>query len=281
VSGTKSNLSYALSGSYLTSDGYRDNSDTEAKDLGANLSYYVGDRLRLNLSGDYHEDDTGLPGAIKKSEFEAGASRTDSVHPDDFADVKDYYIKATPEIFFLNDSLFKMDFSFRKRDSLFFSSFSGGTFEGDTEIETVAVSPQIVLKEKLFGFNNSLTLGFDFVNAEEDITNTTMFLGFPMVGIFELEKKNYGYYIHDEIYLLDSLAISGGYRYDKAEFTFKPSTPDRTEMSEDLYTAGINYNFYKKSYAYFSFSHSLRYPVIDELFNFFTNTIDTGLMPQT
>ena len=40
VSGTKNKLSYALSGTYLTSDGYRDNSDTEAKDVGINLGYY-------------------------------------------------------------------------------------------------------------------------------------------------------------------------------------------------------------------------------------------------
>jgi len=108
-----------------------------------------------------------------------------------------------------------------------------------------------------------------------------MYMGYPDVGMFELEKENYGLYIHDEIHLLDNLSISGGYRYDKAKFKFKPSTPDSTEMSENLYTAGINYNFYQKSYAYFSFSHSFRYPVLDELFNFYTNTINTDLIPQT
>jgi len=281
TSGSSNNLSYDISGSYINSDGYRDNSDTEAGDVGADLGYYVGDRFKVNLSGGYHKDDTGLPGAIKKSEFEQGASRTDSLHPDDYADVEDYYVKLAPEIFFLNDSLFKIDFSFRDRSSLFFSSFSGGTYEGDTGIETIALSPQFVFKEKIYGFNNSLTFGLDFEDAVEDITNTTTYLGYPDVGVFELEKENYGFYIHDEIYLLDRLAISGGYRYDKAEFKFKPSTPDSTEMSENLYTAGINYNFYKKSYAYFSFSHSFRYPVLDELFNFYTNTINTDLVPQT
>ncbi|MBW1724396.1 MAG: TonB-dependent receptor [Deltaproteobacteria bacterium] len=281
IGGSSNNLSYDISGSYLNSDGYRDNSDTKAGDIGADLGYYVGDRMKVSLSGGYHKDDTGLPGAIKKSDFEQGVSRTDTLHPDDFADVEDYYVKLAPEIFFLNDSLFKIDFSFRNRSSLFFSSFSGGTYEGDTDIETIALSPQFIFKEKIKGFNNSLTFGFDFENAAEDITNTTMYLGYPDVGIFELEKENYGFYVHDEIYLLDNLAISGGYRYDKAKFKFKPSTPDSTEMSENLYTAGINYNFYKKSYAYFSFSHSFRYPVLDELFNFYTNTINTDLIPQT
>jgi len=278
VSGTQSKLSYALSGSYLTSDGYRDNSDTEAKDLGLNLGYYQNDMVKWNLSSGYHKDDTGLPGALTKSDFEDGHSRTDSLHPDDFADVEDYYVKLAPEIFFLNDSLFKIDFSFRNRSSLFFSSFSGGTYEGDTNIETITISPQFVFKEKIIGFNNNLTFGLDFEDAVEDITNT---LSYSVPEVFELGKENYGFYIHDEIYLLDSLAISAGYRYDKAEFTFKPSTPDSTEMSESLYTAGINYNFFEKSYAYFNYSRSFRYPVLDELFNFYTNTINTDLMPQT
>ena len=99
VSGTQSKLSYALSGSYLTSDGYRDNSDTEAKDLGLNLGYYQNDIVKWNLSSGFHKDSTGLPGAIKTSEFTTGASRTDSLQPNDFADVEDYYVKGGPEIF--------------------------------------------------------------------------------------------------------------------------------------------------------------------------------------
>jgi iron complex outermembrane receptor protein len=52
-------------------------------------------------------------------------------------------------------------------------------------------------------------------------------------------------------------------------------------MSEDLFTAGANYNFQDKSSIYISFARSFRYPVLDELFNFFTSTIDTTLIPQT
>ncbi len=281
VSGTQSKLSYALSGSYLTSDGYRDNSDTEAKDLGLNLGYYQNDIVKWNLSSGFHKDSTGLPGAIKTSEFAAGASRTDSLQPDDFADVEDYYVKGGPEIFFLSDSKFKMDISFRKRNSLSFASFDAGSFTGDTDINTIAVSPQIIFKEAVLGINNRLIIGFDFTDVVEDITNNSIFFGTPSTGIFELKKKNYGYYIHDEIRPWENFSISGGYRYDRAEFKFKPSTPDKKTMSEDLFTAGANYNFYDKSSIYISFARSFRYPVLDEIFNFFTNTIDTTLTPQT
>lgn len=281
VSGTQSKLSYALSGSYLTSDGYRDNSDTEAKDLGLNLGYYQNDIVKWNVSSGFHKDSTGLPGAIKASEFAAGASRTDSLNPNDFADVEDYYVKGGPEIFFLSDSKFKMDISFRKRNFLSFASFDAGSFTGDTDINTIAVSPQIIFKEKLWGVDNRLIVGFDFTDVVEDITNSSVFFGVPSTGLFELKKKNYGYYIHDEIRPWENFAISGGYRYDRAEFKFKPSTPDKKTMSEDLFTAGANYNFYDNSSIYFSFARSFRYPVLDEIFSFFTNTINSTLIPQT
>jgi iron complex outermembrane recepter protein len=280
VSGTQSKLSYALSGSYLTSDGYRDNSGTEAKDLGLNLNYDQSERIKWKLTSGFHKDSTGLPGGIKTSDFAAGISRTDTLHPDDFADVEDYYVMGGPEIFFLSNSEFKTDISFRKRDSLSFSSFDAGNFTGDTNIKTVTVSPQIIFKEPVWGLDNRLIVGFDYTDVDEDITNRSLFFGALSTGIFELKKKNYGYYIHDEIRLWKKFAVSGGYRYDRADFSFEPSTPDNKTMDENLYTVGFDYNFYKKSTVYASYSRSFRYPVLDELFDFFTNTINTSLMPQ-
>ena len=52
-------------------------------------------------------------------------------------------------------------------------------------------------------------------------------------------------------------------------------------MSRDNYTAGINYTFMKKSYVYVSYSRSFRYPLLDELYSFITNTVNTSLDPQT
>ena len=280
VSGTQSKLSYALSGNYLSSDGYRDNSGTEAKDLGLNLGYYQNDKVKWNLSGGYHKDSTGLPGGIKTSDFTAGKSRTDTLHPDDFADVEDYYVQGGPEVFFLSDSKFKMDVSLRKRKFLSFASFDAGNFTGDTDIRTLTVSPQIILKEALWKFDNRLIIGFDYTDVDEDITNTSLFFGASTVGLFELKKKNYGYYIHDEFRPWEKFAVSGGYRYDRVDFNFKPSTPDNKTMHENLFTAGLDYNFYKKSSVYASYSRSFRYPVLDELFDFFTNTINTTLIPQ-
>jgi iron complex outermembrane recepter protein len=281
LNGSHGDLSYDLSARYYKSDGYRDNSQTRAKDLGGNFGYLFGELARLSLSAGYHEDETGLPGALKQSELDAFIPRRATVHPDDFANTDDYYVKLKPEVFFTENSSLQIDLSYRERETLAFSSFSGGSFTGDTKIGTIIASPQFLVQSPVFGFRNNLTFGYDFVKAEEDIVNNLLFLGSPSIGTFTLEKENQGLYVHDEFYPADRLGLSAGYRHDRVKYRFTPSTPPETDFDEDLLTLGANYNFYKDSYLYASYSQGFRYPLLDEIFNFQSNTIDATLVPQT
>lgn len=279
--GSQKNSSYLVSGSYLSSDGYRDNSDSIAKDLGANLAYYLGDNASVTLDAGYHKDSTGLPGSLKQSDFAAGASRSDTLNPYDFTDTEDTYISLGPEISVLGDSLLRFDTSYRNRSVFSSSQFAAGSFEGDTRIHTVGFSPRAIIRKPILGLTNNLVAGFDFFDSTEDIINSSVFFGFPSTGDFTLEKKNYGGYAHDELRLNDRLSISGGIRRDRAEYEFSPSSPESAVMDEDLYTTGINYRYGNNSHVFTNFSRSFRYPLIDELFSFFTNTINTDLQPQT
>lgn len=281
VSGTWEGLALSFSAKYLSSDGYRDNSATEAADLGLKMSYYPTDSARVYLSGWFHRDDTGLPGAIKESDFAAGTGRRETVNPEDFAEVEDVFVKGGTEISFWEDSFFTLDMSYRSRDTSTFASFAGGNFTGDTLIDTVSISPQFVFRTLAGSHRNTLTLGFDYHGDEEDISNESLFFGETTSGDFDLEKDNYGLYAQDELELRNDLFLSGGYRYDRADFTFSPSTPGNVTMSENLFKAGINYVYSGKSYAYLGYNRSFRYPVLDEIFNFFTSTIDPGLKAQT
>jgi iron complex outermembrane receptor protein len=91
LSGSNDTFSYALSGDYESSDGHRDNSNRETKDAGMHVNLYLTDAFKFNLSSGYHKDNTGLPGALKESDFAAGLSRTETVNPNDFAEIEDYY----------------------------------------------------------------------------------------------------------------------------------------------------------------------------------------------
>lgn len=281
VGGTRGDLTVALSAGYADADGYRDNSQTRSRDVGFKVGYWSGETLRWHLSGGFHDDSAGLPGAIKQSDFTAGVGRTDTLYPEDFADTEDAYLQGGSEFFFGADSLFKVDVSWRQRNFFSFSSFDAGFFRGDTDIETLAAAPQLILKEPLFGFDNRLTVGLDASRAEERISNDSVFFGFPDSKRYTLEKQNTAVYVHDEFRPVEGLALSAGYRYDRATFSFTPSTPAETTMDADLFTAGVSYAATDRTTVYLSYARSFRYPVLDELFSFFTNTINPGLQPQT
>ena len=281
VSGTWGDVSYGAAGSYFQSGNYRDNSETQGGDVGGRLGFSLGDRGRLDVSGGFHRDDIGLPGAIRESQFQAGTARTDTLNPDDFADTDDTYVLLQPTINILSQSSLTLDFSARRRNSSFFSRFSGGTFEGMTRNDVLAVSPRLLVQESLGGLSNNLTIGYDWIQAAEDIANTTDFGGVASSSTFELEKANQGFYIHDEIYPLESVALSAGYRHDRVTYRFAPGTPGQTSYDQDVFTSGINYRLETGTFAYASYSESFRYPVLNEIFNFFTNTIDSRITPQT
>jgi iron complex outermembrane receptor protein len=282
VSGSHESVSYALNGNVRTSDGYRDNSGTEAKDVGLNLEYFASDRFNVAFNSGYHEDDTEVPGSLLLSELESGVSRTSSTTPDDFADTKDYYMQLVPEIFFTETSYFKLDVSTRGKESDAFFSYVGGTFDAETEIDTVAVSPQIVMNEELFGYELKLAAGVDYRKSEEDITNESIFFGSSSLAFFELSKEDVGYFGNAEVAINDKVSVSGGYRYDRAEFeSYSSGASGNITMSENVYNGGLTYTFSDNGAAYISYAKSFRYPVLDEMFSFFTNTFDSSLSPQT
>jgi iron complex outermembrane receptor protein len=279
VSGTVNNLSIAVNGNYRSSDGYRDNSDTLGKDAGVNLDYEVSDQLFLRFSGGYHEDDASMPGGLYKSALDSGVSRESTTSPDDFADTKDWYLQGGLQYYLTDGSYLDLDLSKRNREAKFHFFSSWGDYTGDTEIETKAVSPQLVLNESLFGYETRAVLGLDYEKSDEDIRNESSF-----TASYDMSKESYGYFTHVDVSVTENLSASGGFRHDHAEFDFKwvdGGTSDSKTIDEDLYTLGVNYQFMGNSSAYASYSKSFRYPVIDEFFNFIFNTVDESLGAQT
>lgn len=284
VKGIYHDLSYAVSGRHHKSDGYRENSDTRQSDIGLNLGYALGEVAHIGLSAGYHEDDTGLPGSLRLSESAAGIDRRDSTHPLDFSDTTDYYVQLHPELYFLEKSAFRIPLSYRKREEDFFVSFASGEFRGNTTIDSVTASPQLVLEEPIGRFDNGLTLGFDYYRADEDIRNESLFFGSVKVGRFDLKKKSYGAYVHEAFSATDKLVLSAGYRWDHVDYEFPPTTPgtrSSVDYDEEVFSAGVNYRFSDRSHLYFSFAQGFRYPVLDEIFNFVRNRINADPRPQT
>jgi iron complex outermembrane receptor protein len=267
-SGGTHSLSYSLSTVLKDTDGYRDNSDSETRDIGVSFKFYPNDLVSFDISGDYHQDKTGLPGALLLSALKNGTSRTATDNPDDYAETEDYYLKGGSEIFFNGDSSIRMDASFRQRHTE--ASFSFGDVENT--IETVSLNPRLLLKNQIRSIDNSLIFGIDYQDAKAEATNT--------LGKFRLDKKTYGIYFHDELALNDKLMLTAGYRHDRARYNYDTSSNANPEYKQDIISAGVSYRYYRSSYVYFSYADGYRYPAVDEIFSYFGSSVNTGIKPQ-
>lgn len=282
ISGSAERYSYSLSANYQESDGYRDNSDTEAKNVGLNLEFFATDALTITLSGGYHEDDARMPGAITRTDFNNGVGRTASLHPDDYANTKDYYVHAVPQFFFTDSSYIQLDASFRTRKADSYISFSSGSSLYKTDIDTVVLSPQLVVKEAFFGRASTLTLGFDFDESKWKAYNEAVFFGTPSSLSGQMTKGDSGSYVHEEFSITEKLLFSGGARYDRVTYKFPSNaSPEESVLDEELYTAGATYRFTHDLSAFVSYSKNFRYPLLDEFFDIFTNTFNANLTSQT
>ena len=281
VSGKWGPLSAILNASYSSTEGYRENGFLRAKDVGGKLIYDMNENLSFSFSGGFHADDTGLPGGLPKDIYISHPRAT--LAPDDHAETDDGYGVLAVKAKLWNLGRIEADLSYRHREvDDFFVSYS---FKDKRDISTWGFTPKYILEKNLWNFRNKLTLGFDFYNSDSTVDSQTVFFGQTFLNRLEVTKQSIGSYVLDEFSILDNLILSVGYRHEWVTFDLFQETPrakDMTRDNEPAYSLSINYLFDKKSSAFFSFKRSFRFPVSDELIQYFpTFQVNPSIKPQT
>jgi len=281
VSGKWGPLSAILNASNSSTDGYRNNGFLRAKDVGGKLIYDMNENLSFNFNGNFHHDDTGLPGGLPEDIYISHPRAT--LAPNDHAQTDDGYgdlgVKAK-----LGDlGRIEADLSYRHREvDDFFVSYS---FKDERDISTWGFTPRYILEKNLWKFRNKLTLGFDFYNSDSTVDSQTVSFGQTFLNRVEVTKQSIGPYVLDEFSVFDNLILSAGYRQEWVTYDLFQETPrakDKTRDNEPAYSFSINYLFDKTSSAFFSFKRSFRFPVSDELIQYFpTFQVNPTMKPQT
>jgi iron complex outermembrane receptor protein len=277
VSGKWGPLSAILSGSYSGTNGYRENGFLRTKDVGGKVIYDLNEYISFNLSGSFHEDEQGLPGALPKAIYEV--NRRATLAPDDRAKTDDWYLALSTKAKLWDFGRFEMDLSYRDRnvDDLF-RSFS---FEDKRNLSTWGVTPRYILEKLVWIFPNKLTLGLDFYHSDSDVFSESSF-GSNRV---EVKKRSTGLYLLDELSLLKNLILSAGYRQEWVTYDLfqdLPRAKDKMNDNEPAWNVSLNYLFDKKSSAFLSVKRSFRFPVSDELIQYFpTFQVNPDIRPQT
>lgn len=269
VSGGHENIAASLFASYEDTDGYRDNNDFRAKDVGGKIVFDPSESLSLNLSGSYHTDDYGLPSSLTGGEM--AIDRRDTKAPYDEAESTDQYLKLGADLDLGKYGTIVTDVSYRDRESeaefVDESLGSVSTYVIEDETSTWAVTPRYLWNGEFLNHENTLIAGVDFYWSELDVES---FFGMDAppdpIGSANAERDSYGFYFNNEFSVLENLILSIGARQERVQYdlTEEYVTATVTER-ENAYSAGLTFLYGEKSSVFARVNRSLRFPLTDEL----------------
>jgi iron complex outermembrane recepter protein len=294
ISGGQGKFTGFLYGNYQSTNGYRENNDYRAKDVGGRILFDATDFLILNFSGSYHTDDYGLPGPLP--EVALSTDRRSSLDPLDKAETEDGYLSLGFDLTLGGYGNLVTDISLRDRDSK--SDFPDLLFPFvvDSNIRTKGLSTRYIWKGNLFDHNNTLVAGADLYRSDQDLKTFSGFFtsAASLSGTADIGRDSLGLYISNEFSILENLILSAGARHEKVEYDLHqrdlgafPLAPlDQTVTErEKAYSAGLTYLYSGKSSVFARANRSFRFPLSDELvlFDFDAGRIrvNSDLKPQT
>jgi len=279
-SGLDNEISYYFFSKYYDTGGYRSNSDLVSKDYNTRLGYKLSDKVSVNLSGGWHEDDYGLPGGLSFAEL-ATLGRKGSADPEDFASSKDRFVqlgldvKPWPEDIDLGH--FVLDFSYRNRDT--YSSFAA-FFNTKREIDSFGLNGKYVFDQTLFGKEFNVVAGFDFYDTDNHILGSEF-----NTDDLTISKRESGFYLFSEYEAFENVFINLGSRLHEANYVFDQKAAVASYTSdtprESVNVLGMKYEYAKGSNIFFDAQQTFRFLATDEWYDSFTGTLNTDLKQQT
>jgi len=281
LSGEWKDLSYYIYSKYNDLKGYRQNSDVLTKDLNLRAGYKPSEKLKIDFSTNWHEDDYGQPGGLTLAEIDQ-RGRRGSTNENDYANTKDRSMQlsfdVTPWPEDIDLGKLALDISYRNRDT--YSAFpSSGNWNTKSEIDTFGLNGKYIFDETILGQEMDLVIGFDFYDTDNDILGSG--INSDIIGI---SKKEFGSYLFTEFELLDSLFINGGTRYQTADYIFdqKSGTPSYTKKEPSLQVSmgGLKYEYGKGSNIFLNIQQTFRFLATDEWYSTWSG-LNTNLEKQT
>ncbi|MFQ5581026.1 MAG: TonB-dependent receptor [Mariprofundaceae bacterium] len=257
-----------------TTDGYRDNSFFDRFDGGVRAEADLPANISLNISGNHHRDRAGLPGALTAAQIIV--DRRQAANPQDFSRSTDDFIDGGLVWSGISGLTLDLAGGFRRRDvhSEFFGFFSSNS--------------DFVQQNRSFRPKLSYAAGNDVrwhlvTGADIDRGDGSFVFGgaFPLPTTF-FDRKRDGYYGLVEAGSADHRwHVSGGVRTEKVEDIFTQTATNSVSQRETVWESGISFGITEQLRLRLNAASSVRFPLLDERFDFFTGAVNTSLLAQT
>ena len=248
----------------LTTDGYRDNNFFDRFDGGARAEADLPGNINLHISGNHHRDRAGLPGSLTTAQVISNRKQAKS--PRDFSKATDSFIDGGLDW----DSGFGLeaaiDGGFRRRETS--ADFSG--FLVNSTIHTRSLRPTLTYIADFSGLRLQALAGADLDRNDAVLSNTT------------IKRKRDGYYGTLEVGSADRRwNVSGGGRTERIRDQFTKNTLQINAKRKAAWEMGGSIELFDGMRFRLNVSRSLRFPLLDEEFDFLAGAVNTKLLPQT
>ncbi len=273
ITGSYDRLAYALTGENQKTFGYRERSKFASKGAGLNLGYECSYYFDISLGLSFNKTDFDMPGCLTKAQIEQDRKQYQPGHSDDDASNEYSNINFKMESFLGDFGRFDVNFLYGNKDiENNMESNSAPNKYNVADIDTFGITPKYILEKDVFGHGNKLILGLDYYHEKLDIDKYSDRKRISKTHTVDLEKNSLGYYIRDELDILEELILSVGYRTERGEIKGSETTlatatkdfDDKKIHKGEAYEAGLTYLIGKKSKIFTKYAQVYRYPFLDE-----------------
>ena len=282
ISGSEGGLTYALNGENQKTFGYRDRSRFSSRGAGIDFDYDAHESLNVSFGLSYNETEYDLPGSLTKTQYEE--NRRQAGNPDDegFND----YLNANlaVEAFIGEYGSLTVNVLYGNKDiTADYASYWTPSYSV-VDIDTYGITPKYIFERDLLGHKNKLVCGVDYYYEDLDKDGFNDRAKMSEKNSARLSRESLGFYIRDELYVLDDLILALGYRHERAKIKGTESQADGTVIFDErklhqgeAFESALTWLVGEKSKLFVKYATVYRYPFLDEQASYYGFAWDSFL----
>ena len=266
ASGGKDELRYDLFASALNSDAYRQNNQSDQKNLTGRISRRV-DAGELFGEVALSQMSSGLPGSVSASQFEQNPRV--SATPNDWQKRESTLLRGGISKDLSPNWQFALEAQAENSVSQSFLAAWGGNYR-DTDIATLSLTPRMRWNYGLFGLSGKLVAGADFYNSRLDSERAAS-PGGTVTNVVKVDQDSRAFYLHNTTELSRALHLTFGARNQKVEQTASDRTSSTTldnNHEKTIGELGLSYQATPRMRLFGKTATTFRFAKTDDLTTF-------------
>lgn len=260
---------YNASGSFLDSDGYRENSGYRLWNVNGTVGKEWENGSFMKISVFYNDSDYELPGALSEAQYKSCHSPRMTGYVNEKSHVNSYTYGASlsSEFNIAEDQFLDFDaaFSHRMRHNVWDYIYYGARSFNHYDFSSYSYQfrPSYINRNRIVGFDNELIAGLDLRYDDYSVKTDSPWYQHSR----PFWRFSYGVFARDEIYLTDELSVFGGVRFERfLNHTHDAALPwTNDNRNEAAYELGAIYRPLETMKLYVKGTRFYRAPFCDEM----------------